>query len=126
MSAEKHFGKVLRSLRTTRGMSLRTLADIIVCSAVYVSEVERGSRPPFKRARIEATCKALALSRAKADDLKVLAARERVNDEDAETLIRWAVLHGMERALAEVRAAKTLNEAADAIEAEMGETRTPL
>jgi transcriptional regulator with XRE-family HTH domain len=117
------FGKQLRDRRKAKGMTIKALAEAIGCSAVYVSEVERGTRPPFQRARVEAACKALGLFAHTARSLLVTAARDRVNDDDAETLTDWAFLQGMDSALGEVRVAESLEAAVTTIEAEMNELK---
>lgn len=40
------FGRRLRELRQARGLTLTDLADAVGCSIVYVSKIERGTKPP--------------------------------------------------------------------------------
>ncbi len=49
----KSFGEVLRECRRQARKTLQETADFLGVSAVYVSEVERGKRPPFKNSRLE-------------------------------------------------------------------------
>lgn len=43
------FGKYLRAQRVSAGISLRSAANKLGVSAVYLGEVERGVRPPLKK-----------------------------------------------------------------------------
>jgi len=47
----KKFGHFIRTCRRELGLSLQDIADAMCISVAYVSEVERGIRPPFKRER---------------------------------------------------------------------------
>jgi transcriptional regulator with XRE-family HTH domain len=55
------FGERLRALRQKAGKSLRQLGSEVGVSAVYLSDIETGRRPPPPRARIEALAAALAV-----------------------------------------------------------------
>jgi len=46
------FGDLIRSSRRTLGKSLQEVAEAIGVTAMYVSEVERGKRPPFVTERL--------------------------------------------------------------------------
>jgi len=56
-----HFGRTLRVLRTSAGVSLRELARRIGLSAAYLSNVERGLAPPPTEQRIRQLEKALGV-----------------------------------------------------------------
>lgn len=45
------FGKLIRDHREALNLSLRKVAEDMKISSVYLSEVERGDRPPFKNTR---------------------------------------------------------------------------
>jgi len=47
------FGDLIRSNRRRLGKSLQEVADALGVTAVYISEVERGKRPPFVTGRLE-------------------------------------------------------------------------
>ncbi len=55
------FGGLIRSSRRRLNKSLQDVADALKVTAVYVSEVERGKRPPFTTERIPALAKVLEL-----------------------------------------------------------------
>lgn len=46
------FGELVRASRRKIGKSLQEVADALGVTAVYVSEVERGKRPPFVTDRL--------------------------------------------------------------------------
>lgn len=48
------FGELIRSSRRRLNKSLQDVADALEVTAVYVSEVERGKRPPFTAERLPA------------------------------------------------------------------------
>lgn len=48
------FGEALRQLRRTRGLSLADLADVIGCSVVHMSDIERGRKNPPRPPKIQA------------------------------------------------------------------------
>lgn len=62
------FGELIRTSRRRLDKSLQDVADALGVSVVYVSEVERGKRPPFTQERLPALSRALEL------DLDVLKA----------------------------------------------------
>lgn len=43
---DKHFGKMLRTVREQRRLSVRKLARLIGISPTYLSKIERGELPP--------------------------------------------------------------------------------
>lgn len=55
------FGELIRSSRRRLNKSLQDVADALGVTAVYVSEVERGKRPPFTIERLPALAKILEL-----------------------------------------------------------------
>jgi transcriptional regulator with XRE-family HTH domain len=55
------FGELIRSSRRRLNKSLQEVADALKVTAVYVSEVERGKRPPFTLERLPALAKVLEL-----------------------------------------------------------------
>lgn len=55
------FGELIRSSRRRLNKSLQDVADALGVTAVYVSEVERGKRPPFTIERLPALAKVLEL-----------------------------------------------------------------
>ena len=68
------FGERLRALRKKAGKTLGDLAGALEVSIVYVSDVERGNRPPFRAELIEKAAQALG---ADAADLHAAAAEVR-------------------------------------------------
>lgn len=62
------FGELIRASRRRLNKSLQDVADALEVTAVYVSEVERGKRPPFRTERLPALSRVLEL------DLKELMA----------------------------------------------------
>jgi transcriptional regulator with XRE-family HTH domain len=61
LMAIETFGGLIRSSRRRLNKSLQDVADALKVTAVYVSEVERGKRPPFTTERIPALAKVLEL-----------------------------------------------------------------
>ena len=55
------FGELIRSSRRRLDKSLQDVADALGVTAVYVSEVERGKRPPFTSERLTALAQVLEL-----------------------------------------------------------------
>jgi transcriptional regulator with XRE-family HTH domain len=55
------FGELIRSSRRRLNKSLQDVADALGVSVVYVSEVERGKRPPFTIERLPALAQTLDL-----------------------------------------------------------------
>ncbi|MEI7893891.1 MAG: helix-turn-helix transcriptional regulator [Myxococcales bacterium] len=55
------FGERLRELRKTANKTLGELAAILGVSIVYVSDVERGNRPPFRAELIEKIAASLGI-----------------------------------------------------------------
>ncbi|MEI9968611.1 MAG: helix-turn-helix transcriptional regulator [Terracidiphilus sp.] len=55
------FGELIRTSRRRLNKSLQDVANAIGVSAVYVSEVERGKRPPFTAERLPALSRVLEL-----------------------------------------------------------------
>lgn len=55
------FGELIRSNRRRLDKSLQDVADALGVTAVYVSEVERGKRPPFTVERLPALAQVLEL-----------------------------------------------------------------
>jgi transcriptional regulator with XRE-family HTH domain len=92
-----YFGELIRSSRRRLNKSLQDVADAIGVSAVYVSEVERGKRPPFTTERLPALAQVLELD---FDQLKAAAWAEKkmieldpgatTNDRQIEALVALA------------------------------------
>lgn len=59
--ASESFGELIRKSRRANNKSLQAVADALNVTAVYVSEVERGKRPPFVTTRLPALAQALNL-----------------------------------------------------------------
>lgn len=55
------FGELIRTSRRRLNKSLQDVADALGVTVVYVSEVERGKRPPFTNERLPALAKILEL-----------------------------------------------------------------
>lgn len=68
------FGQLLRKLRSAAGVSMGQLARHLGVSVPYVSDVERGHRPPFMNEKI---IKTAALVGADANQLLRVAAESR-------------------------------------------------
>jgi transcriptional regulator with XRE-family HTH domain len=64
------FGELIRTSRRRLNKSLLDVADALGVTVVYVSEVERGKRPPFTNERLPALAQVLELS---LDELKTAA-----------------------------------------------------
>jgi transcriptional regulator with XRE-family HTH domain len=56
------FGELIRTSRRRLNKSLQDVADALGVSVVYVSEVERGKRPPFTNERLPALAEVLELN----------------------------------------------------------------
>lgn len=69
-----NFGEVLRRTRRKCHMTLAQLADELDISIAYLSDVERGNRPPFTDERIVASADVLAID---PDVLRTAAAHSR-------------------------------------------------
>lgn len=54
MSKDEHFGQVLRRRRRERELNLKDVAEELQVSVVFVSEVERGAKPPLTAPAIDA------------------------------------------------------------------------
>lgn len=76
MSEKKSFGEALRRMRRAMNLSLADLADVVGCSVVHMSDIERGRKNPPSPSKIQAL-----LARLKAADrfneMLVLAAKAR-------------------------------------------------
>jgi transcriptional regulator with XRE-family HTH domain len=59
--ASESFGELIRKSRRANNKSLQDVADALQVTAVYVSEVERGKRPPFVTTRLPALGQVLNL-----------------------------------------------------------------
>jgi transcriptional regulator with XRE-family HTH domain len=59
---DAHIGRRVRELRTWRGMSLTTTAELAGVTGAYLSMIERGKRPVTKRSVLEAIAQALRVS----------------------------------------------------------------
>jgi transcriptional regulator with XRE-family HTH domain len=59
---DESFGELIRTSRRRLDKSLQDVADALAVSAVYVSEVERGKRPPFTMERLPALSRVLELN----------------------------------------------------------------
>ncbi|MEM0982369.1 MAG: LexA family transcriptional regulator [Planctomycetota bacterium] len=60
---QQTFGARIRAARTARGMSLRRLSELTECASGYLSQIERGERPPPSAAVIAKLEVALSLDR---------------------------------------------------------------
>lgn len=54
MSKNEQFGQVLRRRRRECELTLQHIADVLKVSVVFISEVERGVKPPLAPAAIDA------------------------------------------------------------------------
>lgn len=54
MKKDEHFGQVLRRRRREKELTLQHIADVLGVSVVFISEVERGTKPPLAPAAIDA------------------------------------------------------------------------
>jgi transcriptional regulator with XRE-family HTH domain len=61
------FGELIRARRRVLNKSLQDVAKAVGVTVVYVSEVERGKRPPFTNERLPALAKVLEMD---IDDLR--------------------------------------------------------
>lgn len=59
--AGESFGALIRASRRRQDKSLQEVADALGVTAVYVSEVERGKRPPFTMERLPALAEVLSM-----------------------------------------------------------------
>jgi transcriptional regulator with XRE-family HTH domain len=59
--ANESFGEFVRKSRRASNKSLQEVADALQVTPVYVSEVERGKRPPFVTTRLPALAQVLNL-----------------------------------------------------------------
>lgn len=90
------FGELIRTSRRRLNKSLQDVANALGVTVVYVSEVERGKRPPFTQERLPALAQVLELD---LDELKTVAWAERraiewdpstVSDKQIEALMALA------------------------------------
>ena len=70
------FGKELRRLRRSADLTLNDLATAAGCSVVYVSQIERGAKPPPSIVHISAMLKAIGCAE-KFPDMVRLAIKSR-------------------------------------------------
>lgn len=54
MKRDEHFGQVLRRRRREGELTLQQIADVLKVSVVFISQVERGAKPPLAPATIDA------------------------------------------------------------------------
>ena len=59
--ANESFGELIRKNRRANNKSLQDVANALQVTPVYVSEVERGKRPPFVTTRLPALAEVLNL-----------------------------------------------------------------
>ena len=74
---ELSFGKYLTNLREKKDVTLRELARLIGVSAPFLSDVEKGRKPPLTAERLEKVISALHLSKEEADKLNNLAGKQK-------------------------------------------------
>jgi transcriptional regulator with XRE-family HTH domain len=71
------FGKLLRSLREAARVTMGDLAHYLKVSVTYISDVERGTRAPLSKERIEAAAVLFKLDREQTRQLLAAAAEQR-------------------------------------------------
>ena len=72
------FGQEMRKLRTNACISLKTVSACIGLSVTYISQIERGDRPPPKRSIVRLWLQVFKCPRKKAAELLRLADLPRV------------------------------------------------
>ena len=71
------FGNFLARKRIQRGMTLRKMAQLIGCSAPYLSDVEKGRRNPFEVGKLELAARVLCLTAEETSEMLDLAGKQR-------------------------------------------------
>jgi len=93
--ATESFGELIRKSRRANNKSLQDVADALGVTAVYVSEVERGKRPPFVTTRLPALAQVInvdftALLRAAWAEKKMIEVDPSSSDKQIEALYALA------------------------------------
>ncbi|MBS3969272.1 MAG: helix-turn-helix transcriptional regulator [Clostridia bacterium] len=74
---DMRFGDFIKAKRMERGITLRTLAEIIDVSPTYLSDIENNRRYPMDNQKIEILIKELSISPEEQEKLYDLAGKER-------------------------------------------------
>lgn len=61
MNANANFGEYIARKRVEKGITLRKMADMLGCSAPFLSDVERDRRNPFEMDKLERLSQILGL-----------------------------------------------------------------
>ena len=62
MNANANFGEYIAKKRIEKGITLRKMADLLDCSAPFLSDVEHDRRNPFELDKLELLSKILGLT----------------------------------------------------------------
>jgi transcriptional regulator with XRE-family HTH domain len=97
----QRFGEVLRQFRREANKTLGDVARLLDVSTVYVSDVERGNRKPFARARIlkiaDYLCKDSGPLLAAADNEKGVIEYDITNASELEAKVVGGLVTGLAR-----------------------------
>ena len=72
-----NFGEFIAKKRLERRITLRKMAEMLDCSATFLSDIEKDRRTPLDMARMEKLSQILALSEEERNEMLDLAGRKR-------------------------------------------------
>lgn len=77
MNANANFGEYIAKKRTEKGITLRKMAEMLDCSAPFLSDVERDRRNPFEMDKLELLSRILGLTQDEKATMLDLAGKKR-------------------------------------------------
>ncbi len=77
MNANANFGEYIARKRVEKGITLRKMADMLGCSAPFLSDVERDRRNPFEMDKLERLSQILGLDQEEKATMLDLAGKKR-------------------------------------------------
>lgn len=77
MNANANFGEYIAKKRVEKGITLRKMADMLGCSAPFLSDVERDRRNPFEMDKLERLSQILGLDQEEKATMLDLAGKKR-------------------------------------------------
>lgn len=77
MMPHESFGNFLAQKRVQKGITLRKMAQLLGCSAPYLSDVEKGRRNPFEVGKLELAAQVLCLAAEEKSEMLDLAGKQR-------------------------------------------------
>lgn len=97
------FGELLKEIRISKGISLRTLAERLGVSASYASDVERGKRNPLSPEHLDKAALILNLSKEERDRLFDSAAQSKGDAVSADVILYAGEVKNVSAALRKAR-----------------------